>query len=237
MAVITHSYFLPIYFQAVKGTSAAISGVYGLPFTIISAVSTICAGFHMTAYGYYVPFMWIGSVVYFAGSVIYYLLQVDSSTGKWVGSQLLAGVGFGMSVQVTFIAVQVVTPPEDMPTACSWEVFFKSLGGAVGISVAQAIFSAVLQTRLEQIPGLDAPAVVNAGAGDVSPFKGVVPAAMEGKVKLAYNDAITRAFIVPIAVTALAFVLTWGMERRRIEKEEDDPSSPEVAGAPLGTQK
>lgn len=184
--------------------------------------------------------MWIGSVVYLAGSVIYYLLQVDSNTGKWVGCQLLAGVGFGMSVQVTFIAVQVVTPPEDMPTACSWEVFFKSLGGAVGISVAQAIFSDVLQSRLEQIPGLDAPAVVNAGAGDVSPFKGVVPAAMEGKVKLAYNDAITRAFIVPIAVTALAFVLTWGMERRRIEKEEDDPgqnSSPEVAGAPLGTQK
>jgi hypothetical protein len=100
MAVITHSYYLPIYFQAVKGTSAVISGVYGLPFTIVSAVGTICVGFLMTAYGYYVPFMWIGSVVYLAGSVIYYLLQIDSGAGKWVGCQLVAGVGFGIGVQV-----------------------------------------------------------------------------------------------------------------------------------------
>lgn len=240
MAVITHSYFLPIYFQAVKGTSAAISGVYGLPFTIVSAVGTICAGFHMTAYGYYVPFMWIGSVVYLAGSVIYYLLQVNSNAGKWVGCQLLAGIGFGISVQVTFIAVQVVTPPEDMPTACSWEVFFKSLGGAVGISIAQTIFSDVLLSRLQRIPGLDATAVVNAGAADVSASKGVVPAALVGKVKLAYNDAITRAFIVPITVTALAVILTWGMERRRIEKEEQNPeqnSTPDTAVVHSGTQK
>ena len=222
MAVIIHSYFLPLYFQAVKGTSAAISGVYGLPFTIVSCVGTIFAGFHMTAYGYYVPFMWAGSLVYVAGSVIYYLLQIDSNAGKWIGCQLLAGIGFGITVQVTFIAVQVVSPPEDMPTACSWEVFFKSLGGAVGISIAQTIFSDVLLSRLQQIPGLDAIAVVNAGAADVSAMKGVVPAALVNRVKLAYNDAITRTFIVPVAATALAFVLAWGMERRRIEKEEED---------------
>lgn len=240
MAVITHSYFLPIYFQAVKGTSAAISGAYGLPFTIVSAVGTICAGFHMTAYGYFVPFMWIGSIVYLAGSVIYYLLQVDSNAGKWVGCQILAGIGFGISIQVTFISVQVVTPSEDMPTACSWEVFFKSLGGAVGISVAQTIFSDVLLSRLQQIPGLDATAVVNAGAADVSATKGVVPAALVGKVQLAYNDAVTRAFIVPIVVTALAVILSWGMERRRIEKEDDDSVqnlTPESAEAHAETLK
>ena len=239
MAVITHSYFLPIYFQAVKGISAAISGVYGLPFTIVSAVGTICAGFHMTPHGYYVPFMWIGSIVYLAGSVIYYLLQVDSNAGKWVGCQILAGIGLGISIQVTFISVQVVTPSEDMPTACSWEVFFKSLGGAVGISVAQTIFSDVLLPRLQRIPGLDAAAVVNAGAADVSTTKGVVPAALVGKVKLAYNDAATRAFIVPVAVTALAVVLTWGMERSRIEEGEDSVqnSTPESAKAHAKTLK
>lgn len=240
MAVITHSYFLPIYFQSIKGTSAAISGVYGLPFTFVSALGTICAGFHMTAYGYYVPFMWTGSIFYVAGSVVYYLLQVDSNPGMWVGCQILAGIGFGISVQVTFLAVQVVTPSEDMPTACSWEVFFKSLGGAVGISVAQTIFSDVLFSRLQQIPGLNAAAVVDAGAADVSVTKGVVPAALVDKVKIAYSDAISRAFIVPIAVTALAVVLTWGLERRRIPMEDEDiaqNSIPESAEAPAGTPK
>jgi hypothetical protein len=234
MAVITHSYFLPIYFQAVKGTSAAISGVYGLPFTFVSAVGTMFARFHMTAYGYYVPFMWVGSVVYLAGSIVYYLLQVESNPGMWVGCQLLAGIGFGISIQVTFIAVQVVTPAEDMPTACSWEVFFKSLGGAVGISVAQTIFSDVLLSRLKAIPGLNAIDVVNAGAADVSAAKGAVPPALVRQVKIAYSDAITRAFIVPVAVTALAVILTWGLERRRIEKEGEDAeqnTTPETPGS------
>ena len=96
--------------------------------------------------------------------------------------------------------MQVVTRPEDMPTACSWEVFFKSLGGAVGISVAQTTFSNVLLSRLQEIPGLDAMAELNKGAADVNAAQGVVPAALLGKVKLAYNYAITRAFIVPVAV-------------------------------------
>jgi len=77
---------------------------------IVSVVGTICAGFHMTAYGYYVPFMWIGSVVYLAGSVVYYLLQVDSNPGKWVGCQILTGIGFGISVQVTFISCRPHAP-------------------------------------------------------------------------------------------------------------------------------
>jgi hypothetical protein len=136
--------------------------------------------------------------------------------------------------------VQVVTRPEDMPTACSWEVFFKSLGGAVGISVAQTIFSDVLLSRLQEIPGLDAMAVVNSGAADVSTAQGGVPAALVGKVKLAYNDAITRAFIVPVAVTALAVILTLGMERRHIEKVEEDPllnSTPESVEVHQGSPK
>lgn len=194
----------------------------------------------MTAYGLYVPFMWIGSIFYLAGSVIYYLLLVDSNAGKWVGCQILAGIGFGIAVQVTFISVMVVTPSEDMPTACSWEVFFKSLGGAIGISVAQTVFSGILFSRLKEIPGLDAAAVVNAGAADVSATKGVVPAALVGKVKLAYNVAVTRAFIVPIAVTAVAVVLTWGMERRRIENVDEDTvqsSTLEAAEVPAGTTK
>ena len=112
--------------------------------------------------------------------------------GNWGGGcQILTGIGFGISVQITLISVQEVTPSEDMPTACSWEVFFKSLGGAVGISVAQTIFSDALLSRLEQIPGLDAAAVVDAGATDVSGTKGVVPVALVGKVKLAYDDTIS----------------------------------------------
>lgn len=218
--MVTHSYFQPIYFQAVKGTSATMSGVYGLPFTIVSALSTILAGFSMTAYGYYVPFMWAGSVVYLAGSVVYHLLQVHSGPEKWLVCQVLAGIGFGLSIQIGFIAVQVVSLPVDMPTACAWEIFFRAFGGAVGISIAQTIFSGKLIVQLRQIPGLNTTAVINAGAADISVAKNAVPAALIGQVKLAYSTAVTTAFILPIAATALAAVVTLGMERKRIGDED-----------------
>ncbi|RDW64262.1 hypothetical protein BP5796_10764 [Coleophoma crateriformis] len=219
VAVITHSYLLPIYFQAVKGTSATLSGVYGIPFTIASAIATIVTGFSMTAYGYYVPLMWVGSLVYLAGSVVYYLLQAQSGPGKWVVCQILAGIGFGLSIQIGFIAVQVVSLPEDMPTACAWEIFFKAFGGAVGISMAQTIFTEKLVVLLNQIPGLDTTAVINAGAADISAAKNAIPAAFVEPVKLAYNGAIRAAFLLPVAATALAALVTLGMEWKKIEDE------------------
>jgi Na+/melibiose symporter-like transporter len=111
-----HIYYLPFYFQAVKGTSAEGSGIRTIPYLGSVIISSIVAGAGITVCGYYKPFMIFGGAIFTVGAGMVYTLQVGSETGKWVGYQLLCGFGAGAGVQIPFIAVQVVLDNKDMPT-------------------------------------------------------------------------------------------------------------------------
>lgn len=82
-------------------------------------------------------------------------------------------------------------------------IFFNSIGGAFSISIAQNIFS---NTLIQEIPkhtsGVSPATIVAAGATHV---RDVTPPGQLQGVLQAYNLAINRAFILPIAVGALAF--------------------------------
>jgi hypothetical protein len=67
--------------------------------------------------------MWIGSAILTIGCGLLYTLRVETNTGRWIGYQLLAGIGAGMGMQVPFLAVQAVTSSTDMPTASECFVF------------------------------------------------------------------------------------------------------------------
>jgi hypothetical protein len=80
-----------------------------------------------------------------------------------------------------------------MPLACALIEFFCCFGCAIGISIAQNIFSGALLDRLRKIQGIDVELVAAAGAGDVG---GAVGTAVVSAVKEAYCFAVTRAFCV-----------------------------------------
>jgi hypothetical protein len=55
-------YFLPIWFQAVKGASAVKSGIMNLPMVLTLVLVSIMSGIGVTVVGYYAPLM-IGSSI------------------------------------------------------------------------------------------------------------------------------------------------------------------------------
>jgi MFS family permease len=233
MASITHSYYLPFYFQAVKGNSAAQSGLHGLPYGITATIGTIVGGAIMTFSGYYVPLMYIGSMILTTGCALLFTLSIGSNVSAWLGYQLVAGIGLGLSTQVPFIAVQVVVASDDMPTACALISFFRCFGGAVGISIAQNIFSSSLRNQLRQIPGVDANSLITAGAGNLS--GSVTPTLLEA-VREAYCYAVTRAYILPIAVAAVSVLCSFRMEWKIIKDDRNPKGGTQgsASGTPSG---
>ncbi|KAL9620789.1 MAG: hypothetical protein Q9160_004689 [Pyrenula sp. 1 TL-2023] len=196
-------YYLPFYFQAVKGTTAEGSGIRTIPFLVSNTIASLVVGGSITAIGPYVPFLFAGSAIYVIGSALLYTLKVSSSAGHWIGYQILAGAGSGACIQIPFIAVQVVLNKKDMPTGNAIAVFFNSLGGAISISIAQNIFSNTLQTQIPQHShGVDPALIVAAGATHV---REVTPPDQLAGVLEAYNIAVTHTLILPIAVGILAF--------------------------------
>ena len=202
MGLYTHIFYLPFYFQAVKGTSAEGSGIRTIPYLGAIILSSIIAGAGITILGVYKPFMIVGSAIFTIGAAMLYTLRVSSPPQAWIGYQLLSGLGAGGGVQIPFIAVQVVLSNKDMPTGNAMAIFFNSLGGALSISIAQNIFSNGLSKNLPKYaPDVSPQAVINAGATYLRHF--VDPKLLPGVLR-AYMVALGQAYVLPIAVGVIA---------------------------------
>lgn len=190
-AFILSMYFLPVWFQKVKGSSAISSGLSNLPLLISVVVVSLVAGGLVTYWGHYAPFMLLSTLLMSLGYGLSTTLKPDSPPAAWIGYQLLAGAGVGAGLQQPLMAVQAVLPLRDVPTGTAIVVFLQTLGGAVSVSAGQAVFNSFLHSA----EGADAKDVPEMGA-KVDP--GV------------WNGGITRAFWV-CAFAAAGTVLGSGL--------------------------
>lgn len=220
MALYTHIYYLPFYFQAVKGTSAEGSGIRTIPYMVSITLASIMVGGFVTVVGLYVPFTWFGSAIFTVGAGMIYSLKVNSSAGQWIGYQILAGIGAGSCVQIPFIAVQVVLSKKDMPIGNAIAIFFNSLGGAISISIAQNIFSnALLKELPKHTTGIDPRRIIAAGATHI---REVTPPSQLAGVLIAYDNALSQAYILGIACAGLAFLSSMLFEWRSVKGKKLD---------------
>lgn len=215
MGIYTHFYYLPFYFQAAQGTTAQESGIRTVPYIISLTVFSVITGATINLVGWYVPFLLSGCAVFTIGAGLLFTLQVDSSEGRWIGYQVLAGVGAGIALQTPFIAVQTVLSVRDMPTGNALTGFFNSCGAAISISVAQNIFSnTLLQQLVTTVPEINPQVVINAGATHVTD---VTPPTLLAKVVQAYDVAVTRAFAISVVTGGLSFLVGLGVEWKSVK--------------------
>jgi hypothetical protein len=198
-------YYLPIWFQAVKGASAVNSGIMNLPMLISCVLMSLVAGIVITAVGYYTPFMILGAILISIGFGLLTTFQPDTPQPKWIGYQILAGAGVGFGMQQPMMAVQVVLDIADVPTGVAAIVFLQTLGGALFVSVGQNVFTNKLVELIPQYaPGVDPAYILSLGATSI---QSTVSAIDLPGVTQAYNDALTHTFT---AFTGIACVSVIG---------------------------
>lgn len=230
-------YYLPIWFQAIKGASATKSGIMSLPMILGLVIMSLVAGGMITTFGYYTPFLIASAVLMSVGSGLLTTLRTDTGHAKWIGFQVIFGfgVGFGMvrnyiqpllyyfakaemnflMQQNTLIAVQTVLPKQDIPTGIAIVMFSQILGGALFISVAQNIFTNRLLSNLQAaIPDLDPSVVLATGA---TQLKTVIGNEYLSRVLTAYNDALTQCFYVGVAMACLSAVGALAVEWKSVK--------------------
>ncbi|CAK7563296.1 MAG: hypothetical protein SEPTF4163_001160 [Sporothrix epigloea] len=203
-AFLSSIYYLPIWFQAVKGASAVHSGLMSLPLLISLVIMSVFSGGAVTYVGYYTPFMIAGSLLMPIGYGLTTTFVPGESHSKWIGYQILAGAGVGLGLQQPLIAVQTVLDIKDVPTGTSVIVFLQTLGGALFVSISQNIFSNKLTANIHKlVPGLDPSIVLEAGA---TGYQKLVPPADLPALILAYSGALTQTFIVSTALAAMTAI-------------------------------
>jgi putative lipase involved disintegration of autophagic bodies len=113
-AYFTILYYLPIYFQSVANTSPIGSGVRMLALIIPLTIAAIVQGLALTKIGI-VPVFWvIGGTLATVGCGLFYTMDTQTSTGKWIGYQIIVGFTVGWTFQVALTNGQIHARPEDM---------------------------------------------------------------------------------------------------------------------------
>lgn len=218
-------YYLPLYFQAIKNESPIISGVDYLPLILINTVAILISGALTTKIGYYMPWIWASAVLMSVGAGLLTLLRVDSSTGRWVGYQVLFAIGSGFGLQQPYVVAQTVLPLEDISTGTAVMLFAQLAGGAIFVSVALNVFTGQLVTRVSAlgIAGLNPSKLVSLGA---TQLRQVVPTEDLERVLEAYNASLVKAYQVGLIMACLSLIGAAGMkwvpleQKPKEEKEE-----------------
>lgn len=81
----------------------------------LTTIFTLISGALLMKIGHYQPFLFIGGIFITIGSGLIYTLDINSPASKYVGYQLLAGIGDGLAVQVPVTVCQAPADPVDIP--------------------------------------------------------------------------------------------------------------------------
>ncbi|CEL08473.1 hypothetical protein ASPCAL11623 [Aspergillus calidoustus] len=161
-------YYLPFWFQAVRGDRPTESAVYKLPSLLSNAIALIAFGALVRRFLYMPPWSIVGSMLSAIGSGLLSTINPDTSMTKLIGYQIITKMGRGMAFQVPVIAVQEEVSSKDSATGVATVNLLMSLGSSVGISAGQTIFRNSLPALLrEYAPEVDATLIVNAGATEL----------------------------------------------------------------------
>ncbi|KAH8434261.1 MDR family MFS transporter [Aspergillus melleus] len=219
-------YYLPIYFQSVKGASPIQSGVDNLPIVIAVAIFAVLGGVFVTTTGLPAPAMFVGALLGTVGCGLFYTLEIDTPSAKWISYQILTGSAIAFSVQNGLNIAQASVDPEDLPAITACLYFFQTVGGAFTVSSGQAAFVNQMLAKLaSSAPGVAGQKVINAGASDLRNV--FSPEDLSG-VLVAYMHGLKATFALSIAFCAIALVATLFVPWKRLathapeDKEEGE---------------
>ncbi|KAK4165644.1 putative multidrug efflux system protein [Cladorrhinum sp. PSN259] len=225
------SFFLPIYFQAVKDATPIMSGVYLLASIISQLFAAVGSGIAVERTGFPIPYAAAGAAIGSITSGLYATFTPSTSTGKWIGYQILNGVGRGIGMQMGILAIQATLKPKDISMGMSILIFVQTMGVAVLLAVMTTTFQTGLSSELHKhAPHADAAAVIYSGA---THFRNVVsPEDLPG-VLVGYAKALNRPYYLAAACGAVAvgtsFLMGWTDIRKDKKKNAKAVEDPEKA--------
>jgi MFS family permease len=211
--------YIPLWFQAIKGTTPVKSGVDTIPLVLGLVVMSIFSGVAVQKLGYYTPFLYLGTIFMSVGAGLMTTLKADSSHSKWIGYQAILGMGVGLALQQANLAVQTCLPERDGPLGIALIFFFQTFGGAVFMSVGQNTFIDKFISQLRLVHGINPDVIGQTGA---TALRSAVPKDLLPQVIVAYNYAITHGpFLVSTIIACLSIIGALGMEWRSVKERKD----------------
>src|SRR5215216_4572065 len=214
--------FIPLFVQAVLGTTATQAGITITPMLLGWVTASIIGTRLMLTIGYRKLGL-IGTALFSVGAFLMSTAGMNTSQISLMVFVALMGIGMGLSIPSFLIAVQTTVSRRQLGTATSTLQFSRSIGGTLGVSVMGAALSPRLAAILAE--SHLAPALVQQL---LTPLPGSEVVIAEG-ARAAMADGIHLVFGIAFAAAILAMVTVFFTPRKELtdqhaEREEHEPS-------------
>jgi MFS family permease len=248
VAMFASSVFLAQYFQLARGASPTESGLMTIPMVVGQMGASIIIGQLISRFGKWKGWMVTGSVLVLAGVTLMSTLRFDTDF-LWVATfMVILGAGLGMVMQNLTLVVQNDTPASQLGAASANVNFFRSVSGAVGVTIMGSILASQVTTHITS--GFKN--FVPTSADEVSALKGLatgglpkvseLPDAIRVIIESAYGHGIADAFLVAIplaiiAIIAVAFLPNKSLSTKTAEQkiaQEAEEVAIDLAEAEIG---
>ncbi|GAA5940767.1 hypothetical protein JCM10213_004307 [Rhodosporidiobolus nylandii] len=229
--VLCQLYYLPQFFQVVRGDSAIRSGVLIIPQLVMTTFLVFVSGQLVARTGEYKPSIVIGYALWTIGLGLLSTLDEHTSTAKIVGYQLLNGAGQGQTLQTSMVAAQAAVPRSEMSSVTSVRNFMRSLGGTVFLVIASTILNNTLRSRLSPLGFshtlisalIDDPTGIWRATGETGTTLVDLAQEQKNEVIAAYVKGFHRLFWMFVGMIGANFVLALlFIERHDLRRKDED---------------
>jgi EmrB/QacA subfamily drug resistance transporter len=186
--------YLPVYFEAVRGLPASLSGLALIPLMAGTVCGATLSGQTMARVKHYKRLPMAGLLVAMGAAGALAAMGRDLPISAVEVLLAVISIGLGTLLPVTLVTTQNAVPPHEMGTATGTANFFRSLGGAFIV----AVFGAIV--------------LGGTGMGGAVSFETLVASAAGSGVDLA--DVFAWVFIATMAGFGLALAFLFRMEER-----------------------
>ncbi|KAI5846843.1 major facilitator superfamily-domain-containing protein [Tricharina praecox] len=197
-------YYLPIYFELVKGYTPMQAGLACFPETFTVMPAAVVTGVLITKTGRYRWALWGGWSLTATGMGIMYMIDVGTPMRHWIPMNVVAGVGLGMVFPGTNYCIQSGASDKDMATAVGLYSFMRWVGQGLGIAAGGVIFQNALKNELKKFPELASGA--HGYTTDAVGIVGFIKRMPSGPLKTQFVQAYTNALQI-VWISMLGFAL------------------------------
>ncbi|KAF4990931.1 hypothetical protein FGRMN_8169 [Fusarium graminum] len=215
--ILAMTYYVPLYFQFIKGDGALEAGVRLLPLIMFMVALSMLNGFLMPKYGL-IPVWYIaGSTLALIGSALMYTVDEKTSNGKVYGYNILVGAGTGCYIVAGFAIVQSLVPSHDIANAVGAMTISQDLGMVLFLAISGSLFHNVAVDKVGgALPNLSEVEIATLIAGTSSASFKALSEHDKSLVIPEIASAMKSIWAFFMAAAALSFVCACPLIRTKI---------------------
>ncbi|MFE5485046.1 MFS transporter [Streptomyces sp. NPDC056527] len=237
VAMFAGTVFFSQYFQLARNESPTMSGVLTIPMIAGLFVSSTVSGMIITKTGKWKAWLVSGGALTTGGLGLLGTIRYDTEYWHIALFMGVMGLGLGMMMQNLVLCTQNQVAPADLGSASSVVTFFRSLGGAIGVSALGAVLANRVTHYVQDgmtALGPKAAGMANGGSGGGIPDMDKLPAPIRTVMEDAYGHGVADVFLYSAPFALLAFLVTLFIKEVALKSGSAAKTDAAPAAAPEG---